>query len=166
MKAKLLIGLFALTTALVYSCKKEDKMVPLQIQLTDNPALYDAVNVHVTGMQVKINNETWININTKDTIVNLLDLQNGITEVMAQDTVPDGQLKEIRLILGKDNSVEEGGTIHPLTVPSGSESGLKIKIDKNLNETLNTFVLDFVVDESVKEEQDGYKLRPVIRLKQ
>jgi hypothetical protein len=166
MKTKMLLfkGL-CLCTLFIYACKKENNKVPVQILLTDNPADYEAVNIHIKGMQVKINDETWQTIQTKDTTVNLLDLQNGITEVIAQDELPDGVLKEVRFILGTDNTIEVNGESHPLETPSAAESGLKIKIEKELNETLNTFVLDFDAGESVKEEPNGYKLYPVIRLK-
>jgi hypothetical protein len=161
----LMAAAISLLTIAVVSCKKDNKTVPVQILLTDNPVNYDAVNIHLKGMEVKVNNESWISIATKDTIINLLDLQNGVTELIAQDNIPDGTLKEVRFILGTDNTVEVNGVSHPLTTPSAAESGLKVKIDKDLNETLNTFVLDFDAAASVKEEQNGYKLHPVIRLK-
>ena len=43
-------------------------------------------------------------------------------------------------------------------------SGLKIKIDKRLEETLNSFELDFDAASSIKEENGNYRLDPVIRL--
>jgi len=94
-----------------------------------------------------------------------LDLQDGVTKVIAQDEVPEGVLKEVRFILGSDNNVIVDGVSHDLQTPSAESSGLKIKIDKALNETLNTFILDFDAALSVKEEAGNYKLDPVIRLK-
>lgn len=155
------ISLFAL------SCKKENKTVPIQILLTDNPAAYDSVNVRIKGIQVKIDKDDsgWISINSKDTMVNLLDLQNGVTTVIAQDNIPDGILKEVRFILGSDSYVVVSGTQHDLETPSAEHSGLKVKIDKHLAETLNSFTLDFDADLSIKEENGNYKLMPVIKLK-
>lgn len=166
MKTKILF-LTAISAAVMflYSCNKEKNSVPIRILLTDNPVAYDSVNIHLKGMQVKVSNETWIDINAKDTIVNLLDLQNGVTELIAQDSIPPGVLKEIRFILGDDNTVVVNGVSHPLVTPSAASSGLKIKIDKSLEETLNTFVLDFDAALSIKEEPDGYKLYPVIKVK-
>ena len=147
------------------SCNKENK-VPVQFLLTDNPAAYDSVNVHIKGISVNIggDSESWIDVASKDTTVNLLDLQNGITMVLAEDEVPEGRLKEVRFILGDGNYVVVAGVKHPMATPSAESSGLKIKIDKELNETLNSFTLDFVADESIKEENGTYKLEPVIRL--
>jgi hypothetical protein len=162
-----LIGLSFCFSFFLLSCSKNNKTVPVQLLLTDNPAAYDSVNVHIKGIKVKIDKDTtsWITINAKDTVVNLLDLQNGTTMLMAQDNIPEGILKEVRFILGSDNYVVESGMRHPLEAPSAEDSGLKIKIDKHLQETLNTFTLDFDASLSIKEESGGYKLMPVIKLK-
>ena len=166
-KAILTVSIFLFTVVFLSSCKKENRTAPIQILLTDKPANYDSVNVHIVGMQVKINHddEAWIPINVKDSIYNLLDLQNGITAVIAQDTIPAGILKEVRFVLGSDNYVVVGGTSYPLATPSAEDSGLKVKIDKALNETLNIFTLDFDVLLSVKEETGTYRLSPVIKMK-
>ena len=156
-----------LTIGFFTSCSKENKTVPIKILLTDNPVDYESVNVEIKGIQVKINKDDagWINIASKDTTINLLDLQNGITTVLAEDNVPEGILKEVRFILGTDNTVVVNGVTHEMQTPSAEDSGLKIKIDKKLGETLNTFTLDFDAALSVKEENGSYKLMPVIKLK-
>jgi len=156
--------LFAL---FLISCNKNDKKVPVQFLLTDNPASYDSVNVHIKGINVKIggDDDSWINVASKDTVINLLDLQNGITMILAEGEVPQGNLKEVRFILGDDNYVVVGGDRYPMEAPSAESSGLKIKIGKELNETLNTFTLDFDAAASVNEENGSYKLMPVIKLK-
>jgi len=166
-KAILTVTIFLFTVFFISSCKKENKTAPIQLLLTDKPADYDSVNVHIVGMEVKINhdNEAWIPINVKDSIYNLLDLQNGITALIAQDTIPAGILKEVRFVLGSDNYVVINGTSYPLATPSAEDSGLKVKIDKALNETLNIFTLDFDAYLSVKEETGTYRLSPVIKMK-
>jgi hypothetical protein len=158
--------LFAISISII-ACKKNSKTVPVQILLTDNPTSYDEVNVHIMDIKVKMNNDDagWTDIDAKDTTVNLLDLQDGITKLIASGDVPEGILKEVRFILGSDNTIVVGGTPHPLQTPSAEDSGLKIKIDKHLEETLNTIVLDFDAALSIKEENGNYRLSPVIRWK-
>lgn len=168
MNLKTILPAIVLGSSILYfSCKKEDKSVPVQILLTDNPTAYDEVNVEITGIQVKLSKDTssWISLETEQGIYNLLALQNGLTDTIAKGNVPEGILKEVRFILGSKNTVKVNGDIKPLTIPGGGESGLKIKIDKHLGETLNTFVLDFDAALSIKEENDGFKLRPVIKIK-
>ena len=149
------------------ACSKSEKTVPVQILLTDKPTDLDAVNVHIIGMQVKMNSEEagWLDIQTKDTTVNLLDLQGGVTMVLAEDNIPEGILKEVRFILAEDNYVVSEGDTLSLKAPSATSSGLKVKIDKQLQPTHNTFTIDFDASLSVKEENGYYMLDPVIKLK-
>lgn len=166
-KTYFLSGLLAIACIAFYACSKSEKTVPLRILLTDKPAAYEAVNVHITGIRVKMHKDDagWIDVPSKDTTVNLLDLQNGVTMLLAQGDVPQGVLKEVRFILGSGSNVVVNGTEYPLSTPSAEDAGLKIKIDKDLGENINTFTLDFDASESVKEEPNGYKLMPVIKVK-
>jgi hypothetical protein len=168
MNLKIILASVVLGTSVFYvSCKKEGKSVPVQILLTDNPTAYEEVNIEITGIQVKLSKDTsgWVSLDTDQGVYNLLALQNGLTDTIAKGNVPDGILKEVRFILGANNTIKVNGAVKPLVIPGGDESGLKIKIDKDLRETLNTFVLDFDAALSIKEEAGSYKLRPVIKLK-
>jgi hypothetical protein len=169
MKTKIIpFAVAVLITAIsMSSCKKEQRTAPVQFLLTDKPAVYDSVNVHIVGMAVQINHDTaaWIPINTKDSIYNLLDFQNGITTLIAQDTVPAGVLQQVRFILGSDNTIVVSGISYPLEAPSAESSGLKVKIGKVLAETMNTFTLDFVASLSINEQNGVYKLSPVIQMR-
>ncbi|MES2881318.1 MAG: DUF4382 domain-containing protein [Bacteroidota bacterium] len=160
-------ALFFIATVTFLSCNKAEKSVPVQFLLTDAPASYESVNVHLVGIKVKMHSDdgSWTSLDAKDTIINLLDLQNGVTTLIAQGNVPEGILKEVRFILGSDNTIVSNGVTYDLETPSAEHSGLKIKIDKQLGETLNTFTLDFDAFLSIKEENGGYKLLPVIKLK-
>jgi hypothetical protein len=149
------------------ACKKESRTSTLHVKLTDAPAAWDEVNIDLKEVKVNFNNDTagWVSLQTKDTIYNLLGLQNGLDTLIAQGTFPTNTVNEVRLVLGDNNTIKANGQVYPLTIPSGSTSGLKIKVNKKLNATLETIVLDFDAGASVTEEQDGYKLRPVITVK-
>lgn len=86
----------------------------------------------------------------------LLTLRNSITTKLATGELPDAILKEVRFILGPNNSVVVEDVVYPLTATSAEEAGLKVKIDKDLQETPNTFTLDFDAALSIKEENGGY----------
>ena len=166
-KIALVVPFLFVASVAILSCKKENKTAPIQILLTDKPATYDSVKVHIVGRQVQINHDTaaWLSINTKDSIYNLLDLQSGLTTVIAQDTVPAGVLEQVRFILGSDNTVVVNGISYPLETPSAENSGLKVKIGRVLAETLNTFTLDFDAALSIQEQNGSYKLHPVIQMR-
>lgn len=167
MKKKFIaIALMVCSTAIYFSCKK-DTSVPVKFLLTDQPADYEEVNVHIIGMRVKTSKDegSWIDIPVNQGVYNLLSLRNGVTTEIAKGDLPDAILKEVRIILGTNNTIVVDGQTYPLRAPSSEDAGLKIKIDKDLQETLNTFTLDFDASLSVKEEDNKYKLQPVIKLK-
>jgi hypothetical protein len=80
--------------------------------------------------------------------------------------LPSEVVKEIRLVLGSDNTIKVNGTVYPLVIPSGSESGLKIKVNKKLEASIETLIIDFDAALSIHEEGAGdYKLKPVLKIK-
>lgn len=159
----------AIVTGLAIACKKDnDDTTELRIRLTDAP--YDASEVNVDIKQVRVNladdSSGWVNLETRAGIYNLLDYQNGIDTLIAQSTVPTGRVKEVRFVLGSDNSIKIGDNTYPLTIPSGSESGLKIKLNKQLHAQLDSLVIDFDAALSIFQEGTGdYKLKPVLKIK-
>jgi Domain of unknown function (DUF4382) len=162
------VSVFIVMASIAFTaCKKESHTSTLQVKLTDAPADWDEVNIDLKEVNVNFRYDStgWVSLQAKDTIYNLLGLQNGLDTLIARGTVPTNTVKEIRLVLGDNNSIKVNGQLYPLTIPSGSTSGLKIKLNKKLNATLETVVIDFDAGMSVTEEQDGYKLRPVIRVK-
>lgn len=170
MKTKSIFLSLLLFTVIIsfISCKKDTNGTSnLQVKLTDAPAGYDKVNVDIKEVRVNFRDDStgWVSLNTNAKIYNLLGLQNGVDTLLATGTVQTGIVKEIRLILGSNNTIVDGGVTYPLTIPSGSESGLKIKVNKQLNATLETLIVDFDANLSIKLETGGYKLRPVLRIK-
>lgn len=171
MKTKhLMLCLVLLTGTLTFfSCKKDNSSGTsnLQVRLTDAPAAYDKVNIDIREVRVNFRDDStgWVTLKTNAGIYNLLGLQNGVDTLLATGTVQSDIVKEIRLILGPNNTIVVGGVTFPLTIPSGEESGLKIKVGKKLNATLETLIIDFDAALSIKLEGGGYKLRPVLKIK-
>ena len=169
MKTKyILLFSIIVTTLLAYACQKEDAgNSTLRIRMTDAPTALEEVNIDLQQVNVKFAKDSggWVSMQTNAGIYNLLDFQNGVDTLIAQGTYPGGEVKEMRLVLGNNNSVKESGQVYPLIIPSGSESGLKIKINKKLRTGLDSLLIDFDALMSIKKERDNYKLRPVIKLK-
>lgn len=156
---------------LAYSCKKDEdlssKTTQFRVYLTDGPGDYQQVNVDVQLVRVKTSDDTskWIDLATNTGIYNLLDFQNGIDTLIAAGPVPTTALKEVRLVLGPDNSVMKDSVIYDLDTPSAEQSGLKIKIDKNLAITADSLTLDFDAEKSIVETGNGkFILKPVIKV--
>lgn len=151
----------------------------MNVHLTDAPADYQEVNIDVRGLRihytptssdtVDANPERdgkWIDLPVDSMIVNLLDLTNGVDTLLSSAELEPGFYKELRLILGDNNSVVVDGNSNYLKVPSGQESGFKIKFQTELeaDEELDV-VIDFDAARSVhKAGKSGkYILKPVLK---
>jgi hypothetical protein len=163
--------LSAFVAILLIACSKDDsaKNTTVKVRLTDNPFNAEEVNVDIQQVRVKFNEDSvngWVNLNTYAGIYNLLGLQNGVDTLLAVGTIPTNVVKEIRFVLGANNTIKVAGIIYPLTIPSGSESGLKIKVNKQLNGTLDSLLIDFDAALSIHQTGAGaYQLKPVLKLK-
>ena len=159
---------FGATVCIVMSCEKDSGSTHLKVRMTDNPYNATEVNVDIREVRVNMRDDSagWTSLSTNAGIYNLLDLQNGLDTLLAQGIVPTGTLKEIRFVLGDDNSITIDSVNYPLTIPSGSESGLKIKLNKNLNASIDSVLIDFDAALSIHQTGTGeYKLKPVLKIK-
>jgi len=167
MKKSVIFLLFG-TFLLAMACSKESGTTTLRVNLTDAPIDAEEVNIDLKAVRVNFSNDSsgWTDLTSVPGVYNLLGLQNGLDTLIGQGTVPAGMLKEIRLVLGDNNTIKVNGQTYPLTVPSGAESGLKIKVNRNLAAPLDSLLIDFNAALSVHEEGTGnYKLRPVLQIK-
>ena len=164
-----LLCISALSIIVFAACKKDSgSTTDLRIHMTDAPFNASAVNVDIQQVRVNFHDDStgWVDLATHAGIYNLLDYQNGLDTVIAQSPVPTSTLKEIRFVLGSQNSIVIDSVEYPMNVPSGSASGLKIKLNKRLNAGLDSLVVDFDAALSVHVTGEGtYQLRPVIKLK-
>jgi hypothetical protein len=176
---KILIGCFALTTMVfTQSCDDDNDndstsgTSRVRINMTDAPGDYDEVNIEVIGVRYKTTTDTgeegWVDLDgVEPGVYNLLDLTGGVTAALADDQIPSGHLGQIRLILGDDNTVVKDGVTYPLNTPSAQQSGLKLKIDQELEPDVTyNFLVDFDVHNSVvmAGNSGNYNLHPVLRV--
>ena len=178
-------ALWALMLSLLIfvSCEEDDNAdnpnnngkATVRFNLTDAPADYDAVLIEILEVRVHVGDEDdpaddgpgWVVLDDiHPGIYDLLKLRNGIDTVLAEDEIPAGKLSQIRLILGDDNSVVVNGVPKELKTPSAQQSGLKLKVNYELEPGLYyEFWLDFDASRSVVEKGNGgYNLKPVIRV--
>ena len=168
MKTCFSVFLFSCLILGIFSCQKENTGQTFQVMLTDAP--FDAQEVNVEIKEVWVNyakdSSGWVALKTTAGIYNLLALQNGVQTVLATGNNTGGTIRELRFILGTANTIKINNEIYPLTIPSGAESGLKIKVNKKLASTLDNLVVDFDAGLSIiKTGRNDYKLRPVLKIK-
>ncbi len=109
----------------------------------------------------------WIIVDIEPQVYDILQLQNGAEALLAETEIEAGELREVRLILGENNQVVVDGETFDLTIPSGSSSGLKIKVDSEIEAgEFYDVVIDFVASKSIVKTGNGkYILKPVIKVK-
>lgn len=157
---------------LIIGCKKDEEQPAAQygefhLRMTDAPAVYQNVNVEIVGAEVHHADSGWLSIPVNAGVYDLLLLQNGVSVALTDSLkLPVGKLNQLRLILGNNNSVVTIAGTFAMKVPSGSETGLKINLNQDLqaNKAIDV-LLDFDAGASVVEHgNDSFSLKPVIKL--
>ncbi len=144
----------------------------------------DEVQVHLGGNENTPGNWQSLDFQGPKTI-NLLDLVNGVREDLGLAAMPAGNYTQVRLIIGRtpDDSLNvlsqthngvpnyvidaDDDEIHPLKVPSGFNTGIKIVRGFTISANQTTeLVLDFDAARSVVEAgaSGQWLLKPTIKV--
>ncbi|MBZ2170410.1 DUF4382 domain-containing protein [Marinobacter sp. F4216] len=148
----------------------------VSIGLTDAPALkFSNVTIAFTGMALKPEGGKWIEFDfPQNKTWNLLELQGGLSEPLITDEeIPAGPYSEVRLLIDTSQSFVNLASApdvpKTLAVPSGEQSGLKLKGEMVVAaDTTTDFTIDFNVQESIVDPEGqslaDYLLKPSLRL--
>lgn len=168
---KFTVAAMILTVASVLiftGCKNDDNdttgMTRMKVRMIDAPSPYafEEVNIDVIGVETNIDGQ-WYSLAFNAGVYNILTLVNGTDVLIADDSVPAGHMSQLRLILGDNNTIKVDGVVYPLTIPSGSESGLKLNVHEDLPTDDYTLMIDFDAAHSIVVQGNGqYKLKPVL----
>src|SRR5258705_7914872 len=125
---------------------------------------YQAVKVEVTEVQIHNDATGWQVIDIPDQVFDLQLLQNNAMVVLGSIKMETGNITQVRMVLGDNNSIMINGVSYPLTLSSQDESGLKLDVSQRLErDRTYTLVFEFDVNQSViASENNTYKLRPVL----
>lgn len=186
----LLAGILIFVTA----CNENDDSAKagkgtVVIKLTDAPfpvSLVDQALVTIDKIEIRstvevenakgeTENETLYTVLFEgEKVVDLLDLQNGITTDLLSMDIEAGSYDLIRMHVTSSEVILKDGTSFDLKIPSGSASGLKIKIAPELvveSGVESEVLLDFDVSKSFIVQGNmntpagikGFIFKPVIR---
>ncbi len=193
MNKRLLMGLFFALSLFFTSCASDaddrnmDGMGRLTVRLTDAPFPYSEVaEANVTVYKVELRRASddgsdseeggspFITLMDMDEEkqVNLLTLTGGVTEELADLEVPAGTYDEVRVYVKGVNLVLTNEDTFDFKVPSGEQTGIKVKIEPGLTVVgglSSDLVLDFDVSQSFvargnigKPDFNGFIFKPVI----
>jgi hypothetical protein len=133
----------------------------ISVRLVDAPGDYEAVNIEIVDVMIKMDNDGdtedgWMSLDVNSEIVNLLDFTGGFSKVLVDRfPIPAGTLSQMRLVLGDGNTIvikdsNDQDETFDLKTPSGQQSGLKVKVNEDIEEGFAyDFILDFDVDKSI-----------------
>lgn len=85
--------------------------------------------------------ESFITISTTEQTFNLLDLQNGRTDLLAETEIPAGLYTQMRIFVTLGHIYLTDGRDFPLTVPSGAQSGIKLNFTFSIERDMETTLL-------------------------
>jgi hypothetical protein len=180
LESLLLMGLLTLGSA----CTSEGT-IPLagggagrmQLRLVDAPA-DDVKEIVVTITRVEAHvagGGGWMVLAEKTATIDLLKLQGGTFAELGVVAFPGGKITQLRLYVKEDGPnyvTTPDGAQHPLTVPSGPQSGIKIKGGFDWSSCdIGNVTIDFDGKKSIHVHPKGagagdeWLLRPVVRLK-
>jgi Domain of unknown function (DUF4382) len=166
----------------------------LSVYLTDDPCNFDSLFVDIRYVEVKIDTSKkhrdddhhgdddddgdddhhhhdsygyWDTLSINAGVYNILKLRNGLDTLLASGNIPAGKIRKIRITLGTNNSIVVGGVTKPLTLLSGSNNYVYVKIHKDDEDdyisTQSAIWLDFDVCKSIKLIGGQYYLKPFLK---
>ncbi len=147
----------------------------IEVRLVDapNPDVKEIV-VSITGVDAHFAGGSWVSLSSLPVTVDLLQLQGGTFASLGIGQLPPGHVTQLRLSVsdaGPNYVTTMDGVRHPLTVPSGDESGIKLVGGFDVPPcALGNVTLDFDGKNSIFVHpigRDGgvdWMLRPVVRL--
>ena len=159
----------AVFLAVFIGCGKDSEPVgngQLRMYMVDSPASYDSVVIVVKEVSVNSESQGWIVVNSTTRSFDLLQLANGAKEILGEASLQAGTYNQIHLLLDAGSYVVVGGTRHPITVPSGFQTGIKLVHEFQIQANfLYELYLDFDASRSIVLTGNGeYMLKPTIRV--
>lgn len=143
-----------------------------QLTLIDSPVDFDEFILVLRGISAHRASEDsldgWYRMEIEPEEYDLLELVNGVSDLIADAELPEGTYNQIRLLLGEGNHVVIDGEKFDLIIPSGLSSGIKIHhVFEIVKGQEYRATLDFDAARSVKVDGRGrYRLKPVLRVQE
>jgi hypothetical protein len=149
-----------------------DRPAQLIVTLIDSPAEYREVNIDIEEISLKTDgttdNDGWIKLSDlKPGVYNILDFTGGQELPLADMEFPSGTISQVKLKLGKNNTLAIGDHMSTLMVANALEDGFKFTVHEILTKgETYYFRIDFDVAKSVLTfgTTGQLLLKPVLKL--
>lgn len=161
------------------SCSTENKNQNLElnkatvsVNLIGTQADFDLVNIEILDVQIKVIDDEsisncWLSLNANGKgIYNLLNLTEGSEAKLVNNLkIPAGEIYEVKLVLGDNNTIVIDGKTLPLVMNSEHAKGLIVRTENDLKINSNySFSINFDVKKSILKTyiKDLIILSPVL----
>jgi hypothetical protein len=153
----------------------------LRLRLVDAPAaiegleavtvIFSSVRIH-RGAEAEEDSSGWIvlmdeTLSEGERTFTLTDLVGGVSAFIGETELDAGLYTQVRIVI-QSASATISGTTTDLTIPSGSQTGIKLVGGFTIDaDVITELTLDFDVAESLREVPPGsgsYKMQPTIRM--
>ncbi len=186
-RLSLVLSAVVFTILILASCSNDDNQsmtdgkAKLNVYLTDAPFPIDLVsktivNIDKIEIRKQVSDSTeaeFIVLSEEPFQIDLLSLSNGLTEQLASVDLDAGEYDMIRMHVSDSKIILTDQTEFVLKIPSGSSSGLKVKIEPGMvisaGQTVDV-LLDFDVSKSFVAkgnwkggQLNGFNFKPVVR---
>jgi len=125
-----------------------------------------ALNLTVRQMVIIDTNGKHTTILDEDRSMDILGVSRSDPVILSNVSVEPGVYQELRLVLWNENTITVNGETHPIKIPSGEQSGLKLKGPFTIPKgKLFTLMIELDTAKSISWNQgQGYRLQPVLRV--
>ena len=180
MKRIILFPVF-MAILLLMGCESSDEgdlgSGTVMIQAFDAPFQGDVEHIFLHILEVSVHKAvadsgsdttaSWIVLSDADTTIDFLELVNGQVATLLEEELEAGHYSQLRLLLGDSSAIVVDGVSHELKVPSGSQSGVKLRLGFSVDpDEIVEIYLDFDASRSINKHpnQDRYSMRPTFKV--
>jgi Domain of unknown function (DUF4382) len=150
------------------SCKKDNvEEAEVSVYLQDAPAIsYDKIKIELKGVSIYSQTAgSWVSLNVTNGVFDLLTLNSSNQAFLGKIKLVGGNISQLQLIIGNQNTVTVGGINYPLVLDSTDLDKLKVKIDNNINGgSFYKLTIDFKAQESIDNSGNVYKLKASLKI--
>jgi hypothetical protein len=182
---KLISGIFIISL-IALACQKTATLPgtlnqphQAKIFLTDHQTpLFDSVFIDIQSLEIKVEddslrNDGWVTLAIRPGVYNILRFRNGLDTLFANGTLPNANIRKVRLTLGTHNTVMLNNQSFPLTIHDNDRQVVVNLDDTNFEVVGNDQVLFWIdfdaagsirTDNSGPGNNNGFELKPRIKV--
>ena len=152
----------------IISCKDDATQdAEVSVYLHDAPdSAYQKIKIELKGVAIYSKaSGAWVTLTLSNGIYDLLTLDSTHQAFLGKLKLSEGDISDVELIIGNQNTITVGGIDHPLVLDASDLDKLKVKIDHKLKSgSFYKLTIDFKAKESIDQNVNVYKLKASLKI--